>query len=79
MDAILFAMGENSPKALRVDRFPSLFHDSQSTSSGLIRVGLSFDNTDRGIPVDFDSVTLTREMEGRTGDSQYLPQWQKSD
>ena len=71
MDAILFAMGENSPKALRVDRFPSLFHDSQSTSSGLIRVGLSFDNTDRGIPVDFDSVTLTREMEGRTGDSQY--------
>ena len=71
MDAILFAMGENSPKALRVDRFQSLFHDSQSTSSGLIRVGLSFDNTDRGIPVDFDSVTLTREMEGRTGDSQY--------
>lgn len=71
MDAILFAMGENSPKALRVDRFQSLFHDSQSSSSGLIRVALSFDNIDRGIPVDFDSVTLTREMEGRTGDSQY--------
>ncbi|MGA9845184.1 MAG: chromosome segregation SMC family protein [Nitrososphaeraceae archaeon] len=71
MDAILFAMGENSPKAMRVDRFQSLFHDNQSTSSGLIRVSLSFDNTDRGIPVDFDSVTLTREMEGRTGDSQY--------
>jgi chromosome segregation protein len=71
MDAILFAMGENSPKALRVDRFQSLFHDSQSTSSGLIRVGLSFDNNDRGIPVDSDSVTIAREMEGKTGDSQY--------
>jgi chromosome segregation protein len=71
MDAILFAMGENSPKALRVDRFQSLFHDSQSTSSGLIRVGVSFDNNDRGIPVDSDSVTIAREMEGKTGDSQY--------
>ena len=71
MDAILFAMGENSPKSLRVDKFQSLFHDGQNTSSGLIRVGLSFDNTDRGIPVDLDSVTIAREMEGKTGDSQY--------
>ena len=28
LDAILFALGENSPKALRVDRFQSLFHDN---------------------------------------------------
>ncbi len=71
LDAIMFAIGENSPKALRVDKFQSLFHDSQNSAHRLIRVSLTFDNTDRGIPVDSDSVTLTREMEGQNGESQY--------
>jgi chromosome segregation protein len=71
LDAIMFATGENSPKALRVDKFQSLFHDSQNKTHRLIRVCLTFDNTDRTIPVDSDSVSLTREMEGQTGDSQY--------
>lgn len=71
LDAIMFAIGENSPKALRVDKFQSLFHDSQNSSHRLIRVSLVFDNQDRGIPVDSDSVTLTREMEGQTGESKY--------
>ena len=71
LDAIIFAVGENSPKALRVDKFQSLFHDSQHSSHRLIRVSLTFDNINRGIPVNSDCVTLTREMEGQTGDSQY--------
>jgi chromosome segregation protein len=71
LDAIMFAIGENSPKALRVDKFQSLFHDSQNSSHRLIRVSLTFDNADRGIPVDEDNVTLTREMEGQNGESQY--------
>ncbi|HET7391952.1 MAG TPA: AAA family ATPase, partial [Nitrososphaeraceae archaeon] len=71
LDAIMFAIGENSPKALRVDKFQSLFHDSQNSSHRLIRVSLTFDNEDRGIPVDSDSVTVTREIEGQTGDSQF--------
>ena len=71
LDAIMFAIGENSPKVLRVDKFQSLFHDSQNSSNRLIRASLNFDNLDRGIPVDSDSVTVTREMEGQTGESQY--------
>jgi chromosome segregation protein len=71
LDAIMFAIGENSPKALRVDKFQSLFHDSHSASTRLIRTSLNFDNSDRGMPVDSDSVTITREMEGQTGESQY--------
>ncbi len=71
LDAIMFAIGETSPKVLRVDKFQSLFHDSQNSSTRLIRASLNFDNSDRGIPVDSDSVTLTREMEGQTGESQY--------
>ena len=71
LDAIMFAIGETSPKALRVDKFQSLFHDSQNSSNRLIRATLNFDNLDRGIPVDSDSVTITREMEGQTGESEY--------
>jgi chromosome segregation protein len=71
IDAIMFAIGENSPKLLRVDKFQSLFHDSQNSSNRIIRVSLTFDNQDRGIPVDKDSVVLTREIEGQTGESQY--------
>ncbi|MDP9286849.1 MAG: chromosome segregation protein SMC [Thermoproteota archaeon] len=71
LDAIMFAIGETSPKVLRVDKFQSLFHDSQNSSTRLIRASLNFDNSDRGIPVDSDSVTVTREMEGQTGESQY--------
>jgi chromosome segregation protein len=71
LDAIMFALGENSPRVLRVDRFQSLFHDSQNTHHKMIHVSLTFDNHDRGIPIDSDNVTLTRDMEGQTGESEY--------
>jgi chromosome segregation protein len=71
LDAIMFALGENSPKALRVDKFQSLFHDTQNNSHKLVRVSITFDNKNRGIPIDSDNVTLTREMEGSAGESQY--------
>ncbi len=71
LDAIMFAIGENSPKTLRVDKFQSLFHDSHNNNHRLIRVSLTFDNTDRGIPIDSDTVTLTRGIEGQNGESQY--------
>ncbi len=72
LDAIMFAIGENSPKAMRVDKFQSLFHDANNPGHRLIRVSITFDNADRGIPMDEDAVTLTREMEGQSGESQYL-------
>ncbi|MGZ5486804.1 MAG: AAA family ATPase, partial [Nitrososphaeraceae archaeon] len=74
LDAIIFALGENSPKALRVDKFQSLFHDSSSTDNShkIVKVSVTFDNEDRGIPVDDNLVTITREMSGvNTGESQY--------
>jgi len=71
LDAIMFALGENSPKLLRVDKFQSLFHDSGNSPHRLVRVNLSFDNVDRGIPIDMDTVSMSREMEGQTGESQY--------
>ena len=46
LDAIIFALGENSPKALRVDKFQSLFHDTSSNdnSNKIVKVSLTFDN-----------------------------------
>ena len=72
LDAIIFVLGENSPKILRVDKFQSLFHDTQNSSNRLIRVKITFDNSDRGIPIDTESVSMTREMEGHSGESQYF-------
>lgn len=74
LDAILFALGENSPKALRVDRFQSLFHDNTANKNSniIVKVSLTFDNIDRGIPMDNDQITITREMSVLTsGESQY--------
>ena len=72
LDAILFALGENSAKTLRVPNLGALIYDGsveeQKPSSA--RVGLQFDNTDRRIPVDSDTVTISRELK-ISGESTY--------
>jgi chromosome segregation protein len=72
LDAILFALGENSAKTLRVPNLGALIYDGsveeQKPSSA--KVTLQFDNTDRGIPVDTDSVSITRELK-ISGESVY--------
>jgi chromosome segregation protein len=72
LDAIMFALGENSPKALRVDKLHSLFHDTGAEGKvhRLVRASVSFDNSDRGIPMDSGTVTITREMPPE-GESEY--------
>src|SRR5579872_3998423 len=72
LDAILFALGENSAKTLRVPNLSKLIYEGsveqQKPSSA--RVSLQFDNTDRRIPLDADSVTITRELK-QSGESDY--------
>ncbi|MHB1909167.1 MAG: AAA family ATPase [Nitrososphaerales archaeon] len=72
LDAILFALGENSAKTLRVPNLSGLIYDGsveeQKPSSA--KVSLQFDNSDRRIPVDSDSVTLSRELKSN-GESIY--------
>ena len=77
-DAIAFAIGENSPKALRAanGRLSGLIYEpraedaSMSGKPSTCRVTLQFDNTDRAIPVDSDLVTVTRELK-EDGDNTY--------
>jgi len=72
LDAIIFCLGENSPKTLRVPNLGALIYDGsveeQKPSSA--KVTLQFDNSDRRIPMDTDSVTIARELK-QSGESIY--------
>ena len=74
LDAVIFAMGENRPKTMRVDKLRSLIHDIEGARRGpkMARVSVHFDNSDRQIPVDLDTVEITREMDGQGDNSYYL-------
>ena len=76
LDAISFALGENAPKVMRVDKLRSLLHDVDGSRHGakIARVSCHFDNTDRKIPVDSNTVTITREMDEAGENIYYLNQ-----
>ncbi|MBI5377570.1 MAG: chromosome segregation protein SMC [Thaumarchaeota archaeon] len=76
LDAITFSLGENSPKTMRVDKLRSLLHDVENKHQGtkIARVSCHFDNTDRKIPVDSNTVTITREMDEAGENIYYLNQ-----
>jgi len=72
LDAIIFAMGENKARVMRQPNLRSLIHDIDGNRHGpkLTRVRVQFDNSDRKIPIDSDTVTITREMNDK-GESVY--------
>jgi chromosome segregation protein len=74
LDAIIFAMGENKPKVMRVDKLRSLIHDIEGNRRGpkMARSSVHFDNSDRKIPVDSDAVEITREMDDKGENNYYL-------
>ena len=74
LDAIIFAMGENKPKVMRVDKLRSLIHDIEGQRRGpkMARSSVHFDNSDRKIPVDTDVVEITREMDANGENTYYL-------
>ncbi|MCV0391914.1 MAG: chromosome segregation protein SMC [Nitrosopumilus sp.] len=74
LDAIIFAMGENKPKVMRVDKLRSLIHDIEGNRRGpkMARSSVHFDNSDRKIPVDSDIVEITREMDENGENNYYL-------
>jgi chromosome segregation protein len=76
LDAISFALGENTPKVMRVDKLRSLLHDVDNARHGakIARVSCHLDNSDRKIPVDSNTVTVTREMDEAGENIYYLNQ-----
>lgn len=61
-DAILFVLGPKSPKAIRAGRLTDLIFKGgkDKKPAKFCEVTLVFDNTDRTVPIDTDTVSLTR-------------------
>src|SRR3972149_8738516 len=74
IDAVLFGLGELSSRRLRADNFAKLiFHGSPEAGlekAKAAKVVLQFDNSDGRIPVDTNTVTISREVY-RNGQSVY--------
>jgi chromosome segregation protein len=63
LDSVKFALGELSPKELRGETIGDLIHKApQAISSRSAYVAVQFDNHDRRIPIDSESVTISREF-----------------
>ena len=68
LDSIRFSLGELSAHNLRVGRMAELVHDDPSTTWA--RTSLTFDNSEKVLPIDSDEVTISRKIT-RTGESEY--------
>jgi len=72
VDAILFGLGELSSRRLRAENFAKLiFHGSPNTGvekAKTAKVVIQFDNSDSRIPVETNTVTISREVH-RNGES----------
>ncbi len=72
-DAILFVLGPRSSKVLRADRLSDLLFNGGASKKAATEceVSLVFDNQDRALPVDSDSVEITRFIKLTPGDPPY--------
>ncbi|MBI5093962.1 MAG: chromosome segregation protein SMC [Candidatus Hydrogenedentes bacterium] len=73
LDAMRWALGEQSAKALRGAHMQDvIFNGSENRHAlGMAEVSLTFDNADSRLPVDFAEVQITRRVY-RSGESEYL-------
>ncbi|MDR0792549.1 MAG: chromosome segregation protein SMC [Chitinophagaceae bacterium] len=72
IDSIRWVIGEQKISALRSENLDALvFNGSKSRSaSGLAEVSLTFENTRNLLPIEFNTVTVTRRFY-KNGDSEY--------
>ncbi|MEM2615491.1 MAG: AAA family ATPase, partial [Thermoplasmatales archaeon] len=60
-DALLFVLGTKSNKSIRAQKLTDLIHKNPSGKpSPYLKASVTFDNTDRMIPIDSNEVTFTR-------------------
>ncbi len=79
VDAIRWALGEQSAKSLRGSEMVDLVFNGTATRRpmGFAQVSLIFDNARRHLPVDAEEVSVTRRLY-RTGECEYLINGQPS-
>ena len=74
-DAILFVLGPKSSKAVRAGKLTDLIFDGGKSKgkASFTKVSLVFDNTDRLMPWDDDTVRLTRYVKLSDNGTDYRP------
>lgn len=70
-DAVRWAIGEQSTKALRVKKSENLIFSGNTTGVGKAGVSLYFDNRDHALPVDFEEIVISRRLY-KNGDTEYF-------
>lgn len=72
VDSIRWVIGEQKISHLRSENLESLVFNGSKTrsASGLAEVNLTFENTKNLLPIEFDTVTITRKFY-KNGDSEY--------
>lgn len=73
VDAIKWALGEQSPSQMRANRMENVIFAGTQTShrAGLAEVLIIFDNKNNVLPISSNQVSVTRRLY-RTGESEYL-------
>jgi chromosome segregation protein len=72
-DAMLWALGEQSARAVRSQKWEDIIFSGSDSRSGLgmAEVSLTVDNSDGALPIDFSEVVIARRL-FRSGQSEYL-------
>ena len=72
VDAIRWVLGEQNTRSLRSQHLEDVIFAGNTTRKplGMAEVSLTFDNSDRALPLDFDEVQITRRAY-RAGESEF--------
>lgn len=73
VEAVRWVLGEQSPSQLRSKRTEDFIWAGGSgrAQAGMAEVAITFDNSDRSLPLPFDEVTIARRAY-RSGENEYL-------
>ncbi len=72
VDAIAWVLGEQSPKTLRGASMVDVIFRSKKEELAIAEVSLTFDNSDKTLPLDFNDVKFTRRVYFKGGSDYYI-------
>lgn len=72
VDAIRWALGEQSFKNLRVEKGNDLIFSSKENSAGFAEVELIFDNSRKNFPLDFSEISIIRRIDKNEENTYFL-------